>query len=242
MWPTIGSTSGRPLLVAHRGGAFLAHGDVLEGVRRLASLRADAVEFDVRRTADGTLIVHHDEAVNGRSINHWNYRALREYYENVPTLTNVLDEIDRHMALDVELKEPGYEADVVSEVCAAVEKHRVIVTSFSDDAVRAVKDLAPEIPVGLIVGRRPTMRRPWDSVRDMIPFERLRRCQADFLAPSIYLRVTGLFQRARTQHVPLLLWTVSRPAAVNRYLHEPGVLGVVTNAPEALRRGQQSSS
>lgn len=50
-----------PWLVAHRGGSLLAPENTLAAFDRAASLGADAVETDVRLTADGVVVAFHDE-------------------------------------------------------------------------------------------------------------------------------------------------------------------------------------
>jgi glycerophosphoryl diester phosphodiesterase len=50
-----------PWIVAHRGGSALAPENTLVAFDRAAALGADALEIDVRLTADGTVVVFHDE-------------------------------------------------------------------------------------------------------------------------------------------------------------------------------------
>jgi glycerophosphoryl diester phosphodiesterase len=51
------------LVVAHRGGSSKWRENTVDAVRHAIDCGADMVEFDVRRTADGELIVHHEEAL-----------------------------------------------------------------------------------------------------------------------------------------------------------------------------------
>jgi glycerophosphoryl diester phosphodiesterase len=50
-----------PWLVAHRGGSALAPENTLAAFDRAAALGADAIETDVRLSADGVVMVFHDE-------------------------------------------------------------------------------------------------------------------------------------------------------------------------------------
>ena len=54
----------RPLVYAHRGGAALRPENTLEAFDHGLSLGADGLEFDVRLSRDGVVIVHHDRTVN----------------------------------------------------------------------------------------------------------------------------------------------------------------------------------
>src|SRR5262245_13152385 len=53
-----------PRVIAHRGGRGLWPENTLYAFRRAAALGADVLEMDVRQTADGELVVLHDETVD----------------------------------------------------------------------------------------------------------------------------------------------------------------------------------
>src|ERR1044071_157770 len=55
--------AGRPLVIAHRGGAGLWPENTLYAFARAAAMGVDVIETDVRATSDGELAVFHDENV-----------------------------------------------------------------------------------------------------------------------------------------------------------------------------------
>ena len=55
----------RPLVLGHRGASAGAPENTVAAFTRARELGADGVELDVRRTADGVLVVHHDPDVRG---------------------------------------------------------------------------------------------------------------------------------------------------------------------------------
>jgi glycerophosphoryl diester phosphodiesterase len=59
-----GHGAGRPLVVAHRGASIEAPENTIEAFERAVDAGADAVEFDVRITADGSAVVMHDPDVD----------------------------------------------------------------------------------------------------------------------------------------------------------------------------------
>ena len=59
------SPSDGPRILAHRGASARARENTVEAFRLASALGADGVELDVRRTADGALVVHHDPSVDG---------------------------------------------------------------------------------------------------------------------------------------------------------------------------------
>jgi glycerophosphoryl diester phosphodiesterase len=200
-------------------------------VRWLVEHGADAVELDVRRTRDGVLVVHHDAHWRDMPLASTDYGDMARDEESPRKLEDVLAATGGGLALDVELKESGYEDDVVSLALTQVGIERLVVTSFLDEAVLAVKSRTPAVRAGLIVGRSAA---PRVLLADALPFSRLRRCGADFLAPNVRLLVTGLRRRARNRGIPLLLWDVDDDVWIRRYLEDPGVIGVVTDSPRAL--------
>lgn len=227
MWQRQSQRSSRARLVAHRGGEALGGGDLLEAAGRLVELKIEMVEIDVRRTRDGVLVIHHDEAVRGASIRDLSCDELAQTGTRLPTLDEFLDIVAPHMAVDFELKEPGYEAEILSAARAKIDPNNFVVTSFSDSIVATVKQFAPEVSVGLLTGNR----RLTALLRDVFPFRRVQACRADFLAPHYRLLATGMARRAERRGIGLLLWTVNDPRLIERYLEDPRILGVVTDRP-----------
>jgi len=220
------------MLVAHAGGAASAGGDVLAGIDVAVAGGAAMVELDVRRTRDRVLVVHHGGPPGEETF------AARDFSElgsSAPRLDDVLAHVAGRAAVDLELKEAGYESDLVRIALEHVDRERLVVSSFLDAAVRAVRDTAPEIATGLIVGRRPSLARIGGTIADAFPFRRLAAAGADFLAPSRALDVVRLRGRAASRGIPVLLWTVNDPAKLDEALADRRLLGVVTDAV-GLRR------
>src|SRR5262245_8084960 len=128
---------GAPWVIAHRGASAVEPENTIGAFRRAAAIGADMVELDVRRSADGVLVIHHDAHVPGG-------RALADTRRadlpvSIPTLAEAL-EACAGMAVDVEIKnqagEPGFESDrrltddVVAVVHARGDEDRVILSSF----------------------------------------------------------------------------------------------------------------
>lgn len=237
MWQRQSQRSSPARLVAHRGGEALGGGDLLEAAQRLVELRIEMVEIDVRRTRDGVLVIHHDESVRGAAIRDLGYDELSQAGDRIPTLADFLDVVAPHMAVDIELKEPGYETQVLSASLARIDPGNLVVTSFSDSIVATVKNSAPEVPVGLLVGRRELRA----LLRDVFPFRRVQACRADFLAPHYRLLATGIAHRAERRGLGLLVWTVDDPRLIARYLGDPRMLGVVTDRLSSLEGAPPSS-
>jgi glycerophosphoryl diester phosphodiesterase len=214
------------MIVAHAGGVVIGGGDVFAGIDRAAKAGVPMVELDVRRTGDEVLVVHHGGRPGERTL-----AAQRrgELSGSIPLLSDVLTHVAGRLAVDLELKEAGYEDDVVQLALEYVRRERLVVTSFLDEAVRAVRSVDPEIATGLVVGRRPSLAGLAEAISDLAPFGRVRTTDADFLAPSHLLDNVAIRARAASRGIPLLVWTVNEKKKLEAALSDRRLLGVVTD-------------
>jgi glycerophosphoryl diester phosphodiesterase len=217
----------RPIVVAHGGGAALAGGDVAQGVERAIAAGAGMIEVDVRRTGDGVLVVHHGRVAGDAGLSGQRYADVAS--PAIPPLEEILERAAGRVAVDLELKETGYEAEVLALAGAHLTPDRLLVTSFLDEAVERAGRAAPAVPTGLIVGRRPTTAGARGFVQDVFPFGRLRACGGAVLVSSHALDVTLMRARAARRRAPLLAWTINRPRALRAALADTRLLGVVTD-------------
>jgi glycerophosphoryl diester phosphodiesterase len=197
------------LVAAHRGASSIAPENTLEAFEKAIEVGADMVEFDVRSTRDGVLVAFHDP------VGEWTYAELCARLPFAPPrLEQVVETCAGRIALDVELKEPGAEDEVLRVVSGDD-----VVTSFLDDVVAAVKGLRPDVRTGLLLGQ--------ETPLDAGETERRRRaCGADFLAPHVSLLDAG-FAAGRGA----VVWTVNDAPRLRRYLAEPSVAVVITDDP-----------
>lgn len=118
-----------PVVIVHRGASAFAFENTLEAYAAAMDYGADGCEIDPRRTADGVIVLFHDDMLenltNGfGSVNQLTYyqllgltrRSTHEYPAGsyrVPTLAALLELARRRgMLLHLDLKEPGMAGDV----------------------------------------------------------------------------------------------------------------------------------
>ena len=105
--------AGRPLVLGHRGASAVAPENTIAAFSKARELGADGVELDVRRSADGVLIVHHD-ADDRRASARWSRadvrRAARGAARRSPTLDEALDAC-RGLVVNAEVKCLPWEPD-----------------------------------------------------------------------------------------------------------------------------------
>ncbi|HEY8981791.1 MAG TPA: glycerophosphodiester phosphodiesterase [Streptomyces sp.] len=93
------------LAVAHRGDPRGAVENTLTAIRLAAAAGADAIEVDLRRTADKVLVLHHDDDLSrlwGRPerIADLTRAELDALAPEIPTLSEALETTDRPLLLD----------------------------------------------------------------------------------------------------------------------------------------------
>jgi glycerophosphoryl diester phosphodiesterase len=218
---------GAPWVIAHRGASAVEPENTVAAFRRAAVMGADMVELDVRRSADGALVVHHDARLPGGRALADTSRA--ELPASIPTLDEALDAC-AGMAVDIEIKndagEPGFEPDrrltddVVALVLARGDQDRVIVSSFDGPSLDRVHELGVDVATGLLVTAVPSdvaglvvkdghqaLHPWWANVTDEV----IAACHASGVGVNV--------------------WTCDAPDAITG-LAALGVDGICTNLPD----------
>ena len=138
----------RPLVLGHRGASAAAPENTIAAFERARALGADGVELDVRRSADGVLMVHHDAEVAGLGVlAERTFTEVRGARPDLPTFEEALAAC-RGLVVNAEVKclpwEPDADrdgsvmratVDAIGAYDAAAGGGSVIVSSFFLGAV-----------------------------------------------------------------------------------------------------------
>ncbi|WP_288432327.1 glycerophosphodiester phosphodiesterase [uncultured Deinococcus sp.] len=225
-----------PLLLGHRGSPRVHPENTLASFQAALDAGLDGVELDVRRLADGTLVIHHDEALQGGRALPGLKRA--ELPAAVPTLDDALAwAADTGAYVNVELK---YEAarpdDRVGRTLDAVRAHgltrRVILSSFNPLLLRAARELAPDIERGLLIHRTYRLGLMKAVPLDAVPLA-MRLVDAAALHPHHTLVDAALMAQARRGGWRVNTWTVNEVADVQR-LTALGADALIGDLPRSL--------
>jgi glycerophosphoryl diester phosphodiesterase len=221
-----------PLVIAHRGASRDAPANTPAAFEAAIAVGADVVELDVRRTADGVLVVHHNASRRGVPL-------VRLSRHEPPQLDTVLDLCAGRIALDIEVKEPGYEAEVIEAASRRFPREQLLYTSFEESVISTIRRLDPSARCGLLLG--PGRLRSRTQRYEGLPFDLAERCGADLLAVHQWLaplrrgsrRVpgTGLLAEAQARGFPMMVWTVDGPQRLRAYLADGRVAGIITDLP-----------
>jgi glycerophosphoryl diester phosphodiesterase len=229
------------MVLAHRGASVEQPENTIEAFEAAIDIGADAVEFDVRMTADGHAVVMHDPDVSRTThgtglVSEMSLDEIRTL--GVPTLEEALRCLSGRAAADIEIKnllgEPDFTPDRESAVEAtlyALDRvsfaSPVIVSSFNPASIAHSRALRPDVPTGLLTeyevdadeafARASAQGHPW-----VLPF-----------VSKVLDAGDGFVERVHQGGALLGVWIADDPEAARR-LFELGVDAVATNDPRTI--------
>jgi len=231
-----------PAIIAHRGDKTHAPENTLAGFQMAVENGADGIELDVKLTADGQVIVLHDQTVdrttNGSGrISNIEFAAVRELDagswfsetfrgERIPALEEVFETFGRHTYMNVELTNYATPGDnLVPKVVDMVKKHglqnKMLFSSFFARNLQITRSLLPEVPRGLLClrGRLGLWGRTFGW-------------RGNYFALHPYLTdvTPGLVSRVHAAGKRLNAWTVNPEEQLKRMIGF-GVDAIITDDP-----------
>jgi glycerophosphoryl diester phosphodiesterase len=226
-------------ILAHRGASAVTRENTLEAFCEARRLGADGVELDVRRSADGAMVVHHDAGIAGGG----SIAGMR--VADLPAFVPLLDAAVAacgDLLVDIELKdlpgEPGWDAGYPLAVMVAefvAERSlmsRVVVSSFELAALDTIRLLEPGIDTGWLTPSR------FDQ---MAALESVASGGHRSLHPHHSAVTPALVDAAHESGVSIVTWTVDTDAEI-REMAAAGVDGIITNRPDYARAVLEGSS
>ena len=202
-------------IIGHRGAAGLAPENTLQSFRTALEYGVDAVEFDVRQTADGVLVALHDATLDRTTdatgaVGEWTYPALSSVDAgdgtSVPTIDEVLDLLaPTGVALQIELKEPGVEDALLDLLTEYDLLDRAVLTSFDPERLATVADA-------------PTERAYLTTSIGPEALERARSLGVEYVCTGVRYATAPTIQRVHDEGLQVGFWGVNEPAAIRAVL------------------------
>lgn len=216
----------RPTVIAHRG---VHSGDTTENTLRAFELAveagADMIEFDVRRSRDGELVILHDASHAGIALDSCSFHEFKKRSGfSPPLLADVLGWAVGKIAVDIDLKEDGY----VEELMPILEGFmnvggELLITSFLDPVLAHLSELDPTLRLGLLL-----------EFTAMRAAERAQAVGASMVLPKQRLASEPLIAELHDAGLEVVVWDVIA-ADHAELLVDPRVAGVITDdVPGAL--------
>jgi glycerophosphoryl diester phosphodiesterase len=247
-----------PLRIAHRGGAGIWPENTLYAFERAAKLGVDMIELDIHASADGVLVVMHDETVDRTTDGaglirqktlaelktldagyRWTDNGGQSYPFRglgieISTLEEVLQALPQ-MPLIVEIKQAV--PAITNALCRLIRQYGrqedLIVGSFHVDALREMRQICPAVATSAHA----------NEVRLFVALNFLRLTRTYAPAPfafqvpvrqdNIEIVTPSFVRGAHERGMQVHVWTVNDLAEME-YLIRIGVDGLITDYPDRL--------
>lgn len=228
---------------AHRGASAIAPENTIAAFRAAAEAGAKWVELDVALSADGKLVVIHDDSVDRTSSGKGSLGALTQaeigafdagfWFDNrfsgerIPTLAETISALgELGLSANVEIKQHAHhksldqlvravQADIADRAAAT----RIMISSFDAEALKAMHALEPDLEMAMLWAMVP---EDWEQRLAAIP------------ATTIHMHYKGLsiglLEQMQERGIKVRAWTVNDPVQVISFW-DAGLTGVITDNP-----------
>lgn len=217
------------LKIGHRGAKAYKTENTLESFGKAIELGANAIELDVRRSKDGLLIISHDDTLK------------KVYGKDTPVSGSTLSELkqlthDRIATLEeglhfiggkvekilVELKEPGYEQEVLGLIAKEHMREKVILISFLEEALARIRDIDRDIETGLVY------------TKPKKPIETALKLKAQYLVALYRFMHRRDVAKAHKENLKVIVWTINTKKDAQEYAAKD-VDGIASDKPDILQ-------
>ena len=195
----------------------------------------DWIEFDVRRTKDGKVVLSHDGntlrvSVRPRIISRTKYEKLAKAKmwrgQPIATITEAFKAVGSKAKINIEIKSKGCAEVVVDHiermVKAGANYDRFLVASFKPERLREIHRLNDHIPLALLHATRP------------LTFLKLRALRLGAVGFWRKRLPKKAIEQAKVRGLTVYVYTVNTKREATR-LAERGVDRVVTDRPDKLQ-------
>lgn len=236
----------RTQVIGHRGAAAYYPENTMASFEAAIKMGVDAIELDVHRSADGKIVVLHDETLerttNGRGYVHqMTYKQLQTLdagtlhpgHSNmrIPLLEDVLMLAkDSDVWTNIEIKAgsvpyPNMEKSLAEIVHMCGMQKRILFSSFNHYALLKIRQVWPEAPVAVL------------HVSALVDaWEYAGKLGAKAVHPLYAVtRIPGWVKACQNAGIAVNAWTVDDEAVMGELMRLP-VDGLVSNRPDVALR------
>lgn len=218
--------------IGHRGAAGHAPENTLAGIWKAISFRVDFVEVDLRETADGHLVLLHDETVErttnqtGRIVDLTLERVQRlnaGNWQRIPTLEEALLTASGRVGMILELKVDGIGIEALGVVRRSGFRGPVIFASFLTDDLVRIRQAETKVPTMVLFGK--------DVGTD--PVQQATALKATHVGLHFRTATPVLVKRCRQAGLQVFVYTVNESSDIEA-MRAIGVDGMVSDYPDRL--------
>ena len=249
----------RTMVIAHQGGDGVWPSNTLFAFEHAAELDVDVLEMDIHMTKDGILVVSHDDTVDRLTDGEglikemtlsevqsfdaaYDWSPLDDGAEypyrgqgiTIPTLESVFEQFPEYR-MNIEIKQA--EPSIARPFCNLIRTHkmegRVLVASFSDEALVEFRETCPEIATSGSRGQVKTFVYMHLAFLGRLYPPIFSAVQVPIENSGITILTSRFVNVAHARGLWVDAWTIDDPAEM-RALIEIGVDGIITDRPDLL--------
>jgi glycerophosphoryl diester phosphodiesterase len=228
------------LNIGHRGACAYAPENTAVSIEEAVSRCADMVEFDLRQTSDGVIVLFHDRTIATRSgkrvpVSRISFFELSDIAGAAGYRLSIFEEILREFGsrvpLDIEIKVRGFEEKVIRLLKKYPPAFEPVISSFVPGVIERIKRLDPSVKTGLVLG--------YSKIPQLNIFARpvVSRLISKVGVHSVHLHKSlvsnHILQELFVLGARVYIWTVNDRDEMIRLL-KAGVDGIVTDTPDVL--------
>ncbi|QSW90921.1 glycerophosphodiester phosphodiesterase [Flavobacterium endoglycinae] len=224
------------LKIAHRGAKAYEPENTLQAFQKALDLHSDGIELDVHLSADGHIIVIHDETIdrttNGKGlVNTFSLSELKSFLIDekyqIPTLNEVFDLVDKKCLINIELKGLGTAPKVVRLIEEYISEKKwnynnFIISSFEWNMLQETSILNPNIPIGVLTE---------ENVETALAFAESIKAKA--INPDFQLLNKENVQQIQEKGFLVFPWTVNSEEDIQK-VKSYQVNGIISDNPDKI--------
>ncbi|MDB5170547.1 MAG: glycerophosphodiester phosphodiesterase [Candidatus Saccharibacteria bacterium] len=220
-------------IIGHRGARGLAPENTIAGLQKGLEHHVDMLEFDLRITKDGLVILHHDPYLtdpNGQKhvIADYTYVELKEHKSDLATFEEVLNTIGHPVPLYVEVKPDEPTKPIIkiirSYLANGWKSEYFMLASFSQKTLLELHEVFPEIDKVVL--------EKWSGVRAT---QRARQLSTRNLCMNQKWLWKPFIKPLAKRGWKLYAYTLNDPVKAKRWASY-GLAGVVTDYPDRFEK------
>lgn len=238
-----------PVVFAHRGGAEEAVENSVAAFARLRDLGFTHIETDVQLTADGQVVISHDETCErgfGQpgKFSDYTFAQLQEFRNQAgepPSLLGDVLEMFPEMYFNIDAKTDEVAGPLLEVIERAGAADRVLVASFSEKRLEKIRQDSPqELTTSLGVSAIVRLLMASETVSNAQtwhvpgPADKVRAAQVPEKTRGVRVVSPRFIATAHTAGLAVHVWTVNDRETMEKLL-DWGVDGIVTDRPSLLR-------
>jgi len=234
-------TNAQISIIAHRGASAYETENSLAAFKKAFELEADAIEMDIWRTTDDSLVIMHDRTT-GRTADAdlvvpestaAELRALKlKNGERIPFVSEAIALVPKGKMMVIEIKcfkEKGNAGNVFpmlsNQLKQSGRSQDAVIISFGADVLSDAKKYLPDSKCYYLSGKK-------DAENELIDL--CLRLKFDGLNVHHSILTESLAEKVKQAGLDLLVWTVDDPELVKQAVGK--VSGITTNKPDVVRK------